>query len=103
MMKKYIKIMPEHFPIAFVRSLIAVSAVTEDSFRRIAVEILRELSLVNCQVVHKCYGFRALLEAALDPSLQDISETIIVTILQLVSNSRTEDTRNIFDQRILVS
>lgn len=102
-MKKFMTIMPEHFPTAFVRSLIAVSSVTDDSFRRISIEILRELSLINSQVVQKCYGFRALMEAAIDPALQDISETILVSILQLVSNPKPgEDTRFIFDQRVLV-
>ena len=59
---------------------------------------------MNSEVVHRCYGFRALLEAALDPSLHDIAESIIVTILQLVGNPRRgENTSDIFDQRVLVS
>lgn len=104
LIRKYTSIMPNDFPISFVRSLVAVAANVEDSFRRVTIEVLRELSLVNSHLVAACYGFKVLIEAVIDPTLQDIAEPILMTILQLVSDPKSRgNIRVILNQRILVS
>ena len=104
LIRKYITIMPNEFPISFTRSLIAVASNVEDSFRRVTIEVLRELSLFNSQLVATCYGFKVLIEAIIDPTLSDIAEPILMTILQLVSDPKSRgNIRVMLNQRILVS
>ena len=103
LIRRYISVMPAEFPVSFVRSLIAVASNVEDSFRRVTIEVLRELSLVNSQLVASCYGFKVLVEAVIDPTLQDVSEPILMTILQLVSDPKSRgNIRVMLNQRILV-
>ena len=42
---------PRIFPIAFARSLVAIANHKEDTFRKISIEALRSLSMVNPALV----------------------------------------------------
>lgn len=104
LMKHFITISPTRFPFGFARSLIAASSQPEDTFRRVAIETLRVLALANSHLVACCNGFKVLVEAIVDPALQDVSDGILMSILHLVSQPTSRvDISVAMDLRILLS
>ena len=83
------KVAPESFPIAFARSLVAISNSKEDNFRKVCLESLRELSLVNTCIVAVVQGFSTLIDAVIDPVSQDVADNIIRSILFLMNDPVT--------------
>lgn len=57
-------------PMCFVRALIAIASSKEDKCKRICLETLRELLLVNTKLVAHCDGIRTLMDAIVEPSCQ---------------------------------
>lgn len=58
LMKKFLLISGDIFPIAFARSLVAISNHKDDNLRRICLETLRELCVINpkvCKVIFLSY------------------------------------------------
>jgi hypothetical protein len=68
-----------------VRSLVAIAGHKDDSFRRVCLECLREMTVSNIEVVAECNGVRTLFDAALDPTVQDLSESIVLTMMYLLN------------------
>lgn len=104
LMKRIMTISPAKFPICFARSLVAISNFKDDSIRRVCLETLRELCVINPEIVALVNGFTCLLEAVLDPSLQDMVEPIVMSLLYLMGNQHTRKyVRPYLDLRILLS
>jgi rapamycin-insensitive companion of mTOR len=89
LLKKFMSVSPESFPLSFARSLVAIANHKDDNIRRVCIETLRELSVVNPDIVSKSNGFSCLLEAVLDPSTHDMGEPIVMSILYLMNNVNT--------------
>ena len=85
------KVCPKSFPLEWASSIVAVVSQQNDPkkqsdpLREAALELLRDLSLVNYAVVAAANGFKVLLEAVLDKDLQAISESIILCVLHLLN------------------
>jgi hypothetical protein len=104
LMKAFISISPDTFPIGFARSLVAAAGQIDDGFRRVSLETLRELALANSYLVACCNGFKVLVEASVDPSLQDIADILLLTVLHLISQPNSRVNINVvLDLRILLS
>lgn len=82
-------IKPHLFPPAFGRSLVAIANCKEDNFRKISLEFLKELALVNPSVVMNVGGFNSLVDAIADPITQDFADSILITILYLLNDPTT--------------
>jgi hypothetical protein len=89
LVKKMLDVSPDTFHPGFARSLVAIAAEKGDNFRRVALETLRELGIKNPRVAFEADAFRVLFDAVLDPSTQDLSESILVTMLHLLNSPDT--------------
>jgi hypothetical protein len=89
MIDKIRRVSPEIFPVGFARSIVAIANCKEDNFRKLCLDSLRELSLVNPSIVGTVGGFSALLDAVLDPISQDSADKILHTILFLLNDPVT--------------
>ena len=85
-MGKVLSIAPTLYPVSFARSLVAVANSKEDSFRKICVETLRELSLANPKLIATVNGYSCLLEAVIDPITQELADNILLTVLYLLND-----------------
>jgi len=104
LMKQFIAVAPMEFPFGFARSLVATSAQTGDGFRRVAIETLRELALANSYLVACCNGMKVLVEAAVDPALHDAADSLLLSVLHLVSQPSSRVNINMaLDLRTLLS
>ena len=77
------------FPIAFARSLVAISNHKDDNLRRVCIETLRELSVQNPRVVASVNGLTTLLDIVLEPSSQDMAEPILISLLYLLNDPKS--------------
>lgn len=89
LMKKFLSISAESFPVSFARALVAVANSKEDNIRRVCLETIREVSLINPQVIVKVGGISCLLEAVIEPSMQDMAESILLSFLYLLNDIST--------------
>lgn len=102
--EKVRKIAPDLFPASFGRSLVAISNSKEDSFRKVCIDSLRELALLNPAVVATVHGFPTLLDAVVDPINQDSAENILFTLVYLFNDPQTRKVvAPCVDLKILVS
>jgi rapamycin-insensitive companion of mTOR len=88
-LKKFLDIAPNLFPIGFARSLVAIAAEKSDNFRRVSLETLRELGIKNPAVAHEADVFRVLFDAVIDPTTSELSETILLSMLHLLNSAET--------------
>lgn len=87
-LKKFLELSPRKFPEALARSLVAIASTKDDSFRKVCLETLRELCVVNPDMVSRVHGFKVLLDAIIDPEIDDVtSEAILLSILFLLNTS----------------
>jgi hypothetical protein len=77
---------PAAFPLSFARSLVALSENSKDNIRRVSLETLRELCVLNPRMAVASQAFNTLLDAVFDPSFVDMIESIVNTILFMLSN-----------------
>ena len=84
-MRKLIALDSTRVPVSCVRSLIASAAHKDDQCRRVCLETLRELTIVNVAIVARCDGIKTLMDAILDPTYQDLAPSLVLTIV-FVSN-----------------
>ncbi len=89
LMDKVRKVDPDHYPVAFGRSLIAIANSKDDSFRKICIESLQELAVVNPSLVASLHGFSTLMDVVMDPITQDLADNITITILFLLNDPVT--------------
>ena len=86
LVRSILKNCPDVFPLSFARSLVAISENVKDNIRRVSLETLRELCVLNPRVAVKSEAFNTLLESIFDPSFSDMIESIVNTILFMLSN-----------------
>ena len=97
-------IAPRTFPIAFARSLVAIANHKEDTFRKISIEALRSLSMVNPALVASVDGFIPLLDAIIEPINPPMADSILLTILYLLNDPHTRNlVSGSIDLRVLIS
>lgn len=89
LMERVRKIAPELFPTSFGRSLVAIANSKEDSFRKVCIDSLRELALLNPSLVATVHGFPSLLDAVVDPINQESAEHILYTLVYLLNDPLT--------------
>jgi rapamycin-insensitive companion of mTOR len=77
------------FPVAFARSLVAISNHKDDNLRRVCIETLRELSVENPRVVAMVNGLTTLLDVVLEPASQDMAEPILMSLLYLLNDPKS--------------
>ena len=77
---------PSVFPLAFARSLVAVSESNKENIRRVCLETLRELCVLNPRLAVESQAFETLLETVFDPSMFDLIDSIVNTILFMLTN-----------------
>ena len=75
--------------LALAQSLVAVASQKGDSLRRVCLDTLRELSIVNTKLVAVVNGFTVLMEAIFDPLNSDLNEPIILSFLYVLNDPRT--------------
>jgi Rapamycin-insensitive companion of mTOR, N-term len=85
----YVIILGDIFPVAFARSLVAISNHRDDNLRRVCIETLRELSVENTRVVAVVNGLTTLLDIVLEPTSQDMAEPILVSLLFLLNDPKS--------------
>lgn len=89
-MKQCLVLSPSKFPESFARSLVAMATCKDESFRKLSLEMLRELCVLNPDMTSRVNGFRVLLDAVIDPDIDDIlSETILMSLLYLLTSSNS--------------
>jgi len=89
LMDKFRKIAPEFFPISFARSLVAIGNSKEDHFRKLCIDSLVDLAVVNPSLVATVGGFSTLLDAVLDPLFKEMAEKILHVTLHLLADPST--------------
>ncbi len=80
---------PSYIPIVFARSVVAVSNNKKDNIRKVCVEMLREMCVVNTPVVIVSNGLDALLTAAFDPAFKDMITSITTSILFMLNTEKS--------------
>jgi len=104
LIEKTRSIAPRIFPIAFARSLVAIANHKEDVFRKISIEALRSLSMVNPALVASVDGFIPLLDAIIEPINPSMADSILLTILYLLNDPYTRHlVSGSIDLRVLIS
>ena len=80
---------PKYIPKCCIMSLIGIAQNGKDEFRRICLDSLRELCITNTLIINKCNGFKVLIDSILNPQLNDISNSLVLTILYILDHPNT--------------
>eukprot|EP01084_Bolivina_argentea_P294551 506845_1 len=87
---KWIRHLIDNYPLSIpkpvVNTLIAIATNSKHEYRKICVDLLRQLCIINPQIVNKCNGFKTLIDLILNPSLNDISHNLLLTILYILDH-----------------
>eukprot|EP00743_Colponemidia_sp_Colp-15_P007761 GILK01008403.1.p1 GENE.GILK01008403.1~~GILK01008403.1.p1 ORF type:complete len:1354 (+),score=260.34 GILK01008403.1:95-4156(+) len=89
LIRRWLEVNPKEVPRNFVQSLVAITEHAEDNFRRVCLETLRELTVRNTQLVALSGGIHVLVDAILDPSCQDVAESLLLTLLFILNEPST--------------
>jgi len=101
---KFRKIAPDQFPITWARSLVAIGNAKEDNLRKLSIDSLLELAIVNPSLVATTTGFTTLLDAILDPIFKDVLEKVLLVILHLLGDPSTRKLlSNCIDLKVLIA
>jgi hypothetical protein len=85
-MDKIRKVSPEFFPLGFARSIVSIANSKDDNLRKLSLDLLRELSIVNPQLVAAVGGFTTLMESILDPISPECADKVLHTILFMLND-----------------
>ena len=98
---------PEHcrtLPAFVIRGVLAVASTKEDNLRFLCLEVLRVLLISRTESVCLCNGVKIALEAALDPSVKELCEPLLLAVLHVLSSPHTRKfVRKRHDLQILFS
>ncbi|DBA03145.1 TPA: hypothetical protein N0F65_003865 [Lagenidium giganteum] len=72
-----------------VASVVAIATHKDDNMRRVCLETLRELTLANVLIVAEANGIRVLVDSILEPSFQDLADSLILTLLIVLNEPAT--------------
>lgn len=87
-LKRFLNFPGTNFPIGFARSLVAIGNDSKDTCRKVCVETIRELTLIQLKTVVSVNGIQTLLNYVLDSSSSsDLSESIVLTMLHLLNDT----------------
>lgn len=90
---KWIRHLIDHFPLSIpkvvVMSLIGIATNGKHEYRRICLDSLREVCILNLQIVSTCNGFKTLIELILHPTLTDVSHSLLLTVLYILDHPNT--------------
>ena len=101
LMQRMLHVSPISFPMAFARSLVAItqhvpdasessaSKQIQDPCKNICIEILRELALANVEVAYKSEALKVIFDIILSETSQDLVEPLLMTILFLLNKPNT--------------
>jgi rapamycin-insensitive companion of mTOR len=66
---------------------VAISGSKEDTFRRVCLDTLREMAVLNIAAVAQCNGIKTLFDAVLDPACEDVAESLVLTLMFLLNEA----------------
>lgn len=72
-----------------LQALVSVAETPKDDFRRLCLDCIRELVIVNPALVASCNGIRLIVSAILDSECQDIASSLTLTLLYLMDSHHT--------------
>lgn len=87
--KGIMEVAPQLFPRSLVMSLVAIADCAQDEFRKVCLDTLRELVLLNTDIVASCNAVKYLVDAILHPDCQDMYKSLTLTILYLLDQEAT--------------
>ncbi|KAL0587029.1 hypothetical protein ABG067_003369 [Albugo candida] len=76
-------------PASLVTSLVAVASHKDDNMRRLCLETIRELALCNLQIIAETNGVKVLIDAILEPTFQDLADSLLMTLVMLLNEPAT--------------
>jgi rapamycin-insensitive companion of mTOR len=74
-------------PRIITRAIVAISGSKEDTFRRVCLDTLREMAVLNIAAVAQCNGIKTLFDAVLDPACEDVAESLVLTLMFLLNDA----------------
>jgi len=89
LIRQFMKLAPHLIPRSVVQSLVSIAEHPKDDFGRISLDAIRELVLINPEVVSSCNGIRTIVDAILDTSGQEIAGSLTLTLLFLIDQDST--------------
>ncbi|POM80870.1 Cytosolic regulator Pianissimo [Phytophthora palmivora] len=87
--RRVMEIDAAQMPTGLVCSLTAIAGHKDDNMRRVCLETLRELALLNVEVVAEANGTKILVDAILEPSFQDLADSLLMTLLLILNEPST--------------
>ncbi|RLN57964.1 hypothetical protein BBJ28_00005507 [Nothophytophthora sp. Chile5] len=87
--RRVMEIDAAQMPTGLVASLTAIAGHKDDNLRRVCLETLRELALLNVEVVAEANGAKILVDAILEPSFQDLADSLLMTLLLILNEPST--------------
>lgn len=89
LIEKVQSVAPDLYPIAFARSLVAISNFKEDSFRKVCLDSLRSLALISPALVTAVDGFAPLMDVVIEPICPILADSILLTFIYLLNTPGT--------------
>lgn len=90
---KWVRLLIDQFPLSIpkvaVMSLIGIASNGKHQYRRICLDFLREICIINPGIVSQCNGFKTLIELILHPTLTDVSNSLLLTVLYILDHPNT--------------
>lgn len=87
--RQIMEVAPHLMPKQIVMSLISIAQSQEDDFRKVCLDALRDLVVLNPEVVLDCNGLGVFVQAILDPSCEDVASSLMLTLLYLLDQEKT--------------
>ncbi|RLN57857.1 hypothetical protein BBJ29_002171 [Phytophthora kernoviae] len=87
--RRVMEIDAAQMPTGLVTSLAAIAGHKDDNMRKVCLETLRELALLNVEVVAEANGTKVLVDAILEPSFQDLADSLLMTLLLILNEPST--------------
>lgn len=102
--RRIMEIDAAQMPPSLVASIVAIAGHKDDNLRRVCLETLRELALANVAIVAECNGIKVIVDSILDSSFQDLSDSLLLTLLMLLNEPSTRQFIDPFvDTQILLA
>jgi len=89
LVRKMAVVAGQQLPRTLLRSLVAIANHRDDQLKEAAIDSLREISMIDTRAVAECGGMDALVRAVLDPSMENLANSVLLTILFLLNDSAT--------------
>jgi len=74
---------------SIVQSLVSIADFPKDDFRRVCLDAVRELVVVQPGLVASCSGLKTIVDSILSPTCQDIAGSLTLTLIFLLDQDRT--------------